>query len=126
MNAMGISGRRHAVLFAAGLLLLASLVKAPAIYFCPEMGALPLPCCTRQAADGLGGSCCRFIAMEQDGAVGGTVSISPAPPAGDCEAARIVMPLMPSAASPDRLTRHRDPDRASPASLQILLSTFLC
>lgn len=114
------------MLLAAGLLLLSTLVKVPAIYFCPEMGALPLPCCTRQAADGLGGSCCRFIAMDQAGAIEGTVTVPPAPPVGDYEATRIAMPLMPAAAVPGHWSRHRDPDRPSPASLQILLSTFLC
>jgi hypothetical protein len=125
MSASGTSKRRRPILFAVGLLLLASVVKVPAVYFCPEMGALPRPCCTRQAPDGLGGTCCRFIAMDQAGVVEGTVTLPPALPAGDGQA---LLPASPPAVAllPGRLSRHRDPDRASPPPLHILLSVFLC
>lgn len=126
MSATGNSKRRHAAFLAVGLLLLITLAPVPAIYFCPEMGALPSPCCTREAPDGLGGGCCRFIGMDQAGALSAALTLPPALPAGDYETPWIITPPVPEAAVPDRLSRHRDPDRPAPPSLHILLSTFLC
>ena len=116
---------RHAILLPALLVVLGSLVQIPQIYFCPAMGALPKPCCSAEASDGMGGNCCRVISVDHSSFASASVSLpdlseGPAP---------VVMPAScfiqpPQPVDFDLLLL--DLARPSPTPVYIRLSSFLC
>jgi hypothetical protein len=110
------------------LVLLATVVRAPALYFCPQMGALPKPCCSEKAPDRMGGGCCNLVSVDESRFQASTVTIPALSVSSDSVPALVVtgaesdLPGTPEAVA----ARDRDTGRSSPPSLYLINSSFLC
>jgi hypothetical protein len=124
---MTTTPRRLAPVFVA-LVLLATVLRGPAIYFCPHMGALPKPCCAENQPDRAAGACCNLISVEHAKFQAGTVSLP------DLEPVSAALPVLPA---PLSLVPHGsvaghiglielDRARSAPPDLYLLDSSFLC
>jgi hypothetical protein len=118
------SVRRSGLLLVA-LVLLATVIRGPSIYFCPSMGALPKPCCESEGPDRVTGACCSLISVEESRFQAHSMTVPPPDLSSDPLPVSAAEPLT---ACPDAGLSILDESvfaRSSPPDIYLVIQSFL-